>query len=824
MKQETHGDVENQQEESKDYSSRKEEHWFSPKGAHESPQIDLETDSAVKNCWSFAQQVSFRLEFREKRLRKQFYLFRVASTSPLVGIIIAVFVTITFICFWTLFFLNVHTLPLIFLAIVSFIFSVALFWVVVYSRVVISVKAQQSIYRKYFILGETLVTYSFTLTTCLVALFRAFNTCSSLSFVHIFSCSTGRSFHDIPMDITFIILNFPFIFYLIFPFLTIGHALINLAISIVFTLFYTIYFESYVAADWVILNVLFSVFIMLLYRMQSMELFFFTTRYYEMIKNQSSEERALAEKLSHEMRQLIASVAHDLKSPLSAFIQGFESLRDSMNEFGKLVMSLSPDVCGTYRQPFLQGIGFMKRTIDSLVGTYHSFLMTINRCTDYTKISHGIPLTPVLEKVNIREAILTPIGVVKDLQGKVCVESDIDTNISDYVITDRQWLQDNLLCLISNAVKYSIEETSFVRVFLLEEHVDLTVPSQETKDIKSIDKFLCFQVEDFGVGIANTITGKQTKDPNLKINDEDLAQCVFQDPHFDFNQKRDIGGSGLGLRCLAKRTEALQGKYGVASKSGKEQGTIIWFTIPYFPTVGSMERQEKPSGGIQSPPDESFFDIIAERSNKQSSGRLKSAAKEEHTSNIQRQVIQKVSFPTNIGDFHEKDDEAPLLSSLENSLQPHILVVDDSLPILKMLQLVLEKHGYRVTRASNGLEAVEKFVELQDQTSLRQRRKLPLFDAILMDIQMPIMTGIEATKRIREIERSLTPESSSIHYSPSLHHLIVAMSATTDNITISEAYEIGIDEFLPKPFQLQAFENIMRQYHKLISVKESSSH
>eukprot|EP01040_Poterioochromonas_malhamensis_P012226 gene12226-13369_t len=433
-----------------------------------------------------------------------------------------------------------------------------------------------------------------------------------------------------------------------------GHALINLAISIAFTLFYSIYFASYVAADWVTLNVLFSIFIMILYRVQSMELFFFTTRYYETIKRQSSEEREFAEKLSHEMRQLIASVAHDVKSPLSAFIQGFESLRDSMNEFGKLVMSLSPDVCGEYRQPFLEGISFMKRTIDSLVGTYHSFLMTINRCTDYTKISHGIPLTPVLEKVNVREAILTPIGVVKDLQGK-------------------------------------------------------------------------------------------------------------------------------------------------------------------------------PTGGIQSPTDESFFDLIAERSDKQSSARLKNV-KEDHTSNIpqsidtHRKVIRKVSFPTNLGDFYEKDGEAPLLSSLDNSLQPRILVVDDSLPILKMLQLVLEKHGYRVTRASNGLEAVEKFVELQDQTSLRQRRKLPLFDAILMDIQMPIMTGIEATKRIREIERSVTPESSSIHYSPSLHHLIIAMSATTDNITINEAYQIGIDEFLPKPFQLQAFENIMRQYHKLTSVKGSPSH
>ena len=801
--------------------------------------LDMKRQPPVKNCFAFFHTINATLEFRDEEYREQFYLFRVASTSPIFAAIIAMYVTVTFIAFWTFFFRNYHTLPLIFLAIVSFLFTVALFWVVVYARSTVPVKSQQSIYKKWFVRAETTVTYGFTITTSCVALFRALQSCPSLSFEDIFSCSAGKAVRDIPIDITFIILSFPFIFYIIFPFLTIGHVFINMAIAIAFTLSYTIYLRGYVAADWVVLNIIFTVCVVIIYRLQAMELFLYTTKYYKIMKKQASEEGALAEKLSNEMRQLIASVAHDLKSPLSAFIQGFESLRDSMNDFGKLSASLAPIESGKQRQPFLEGISFMRTTINSLVGTYHILLMTINRCTDYTKISHHIPLSPVLEKINLKETILAPMSALKDLLGKVCVELETDCDIyhhlCNFIITDRQWLQDNLLCLISNAVKYSFDGKSFVRVSLEDQLVPSSFKEEgvfvsEVKETESVTHMLRFEVEDFGVGIANTIAFSPKDDLNFQPTNDDLVTAVFQEP--DFTQKKDIGGSGLGLHCLSKRIEALQGRYGVVSKSGAEHGTMIWFTIPYVPTLGSADVKTR-SGGSRSCIDRSFINSLQTRlmEDERCLRRLRSTSssvgcgyfiplKDEGSSGkvaeVPQRIIRKTSFlssPGNPSEPEKKEEEESETSPSESSSKQHLLVVDDSIPILKMLRLVLEKNGYIVTTATNGQEAVEKFVELQSRGFLNRRRTLPLFDAILMDIQMPIMTGIEATKRIREIERSLTPESSSNHYSPSLHHLIIAMSATTDDITISEAYEMGIDEFLPKPFQLQAFQSIVEQYH-----------
>lgn len=71
--------------------------------------------------------------------------------------------------------------------------------------------------------------------------------------------------------------------------------------------------------------------------------------------------------------------------------------------------------------------------------------------------------------------------------------------------------------------------------------------------------------------------------------------------------------------------------------------------------------------------------------------------------------------------------------------QPSILVVDDNEDLLRTLSLILKRSGYCVDTADDGLSAVDKF---------RMRH----FDVALMDILMPRMNGVEAFRRIREID------------------------------------------------------------------------
>src|SRR5690606_17113312 len=75
------------------------------------------------------------------------------------------------------------------------------------------------------------------------------------------------------------------------------------------------------------------------------------------------------------------------------------------------------------------------------------------------------------------------------------------------------------------------------------------------------------------------------------------------------------------------------------------------------------------------------------------------------------------------------------------SLPPlRILVVDDVVPNVQLLEILLRKGGHHVTSATNGAEALALF---QQQT----------FDVVLMDVQMPVMDGLSASQHIRQYER-----------------------------------------------------------------------
>ena len=97
-------------------------------------------------------------------------------------------------------------------------------------------------------------------------------------------------------------------------------------------------------------------------------------------------------------------------------------------------------------------------------------LMTVNRCIDYTKASKGLKLVPRYETIDVYDTLHLPLDCMRNIQQRIHIQlNPIDSVICSYLITDRQWLQENLLCLLSNAVKYSTGGTVTISVFLADE-------------------------------------------------------------------------------------------------------------------------------------------------------------------------------------------------------------------------------------------------------------------------------------------------------------------------------------------------------------------
>ena len=109
-----------------------------------------------------------------------------------------------------------------------------------------------------------------------------------------------------------------------------------------------------------------------------------------------------------------------------------------------------------------------------------------------------------------------------------------------------------------------------------------------------------------------------------------------------------------------------------------------------------------------------------------------------------------------------------------------VLIAEDHPINQKLLRLTLEKRGHRVTVVSNGAEALQA---LDDPG-----KSSPRFDVVLMDLMMPVMDGLEATRRIRQME------SGSGRRIP-----IVAVTACAMDSDREACFEAGMDDYLAKP-------------------------
>ena len=126
---------------------------------------------------------------------------------------------------------------------------------------------------------------------------------------------------------------------------------------------------------------------------------------------------------------------------------------------------------------------------------------------------------------------------------------------------------------------------------------------------------------------------------------------------------------------------------------------------------------------------------------------------------------------------------------IEGNTIKQILLAEDNLINQKVSLQSLRGLGYNVDLAANGKIAVEKFLEND-------------YDLILMDIQMPEMDGITATKEIREIEREQNVENPVI---------IIAITANSIKDDRQKCLEAGMNEYISKPFNLDKFPLIITQ-------------
>jgi CheY-like chemotaxis protein len=649
--------------------------------------------------------------------------------------------------------------------------------------------------------------------------------------------------------------------------------------------------------------------------------------------------------------------------PLTSIVGGIEFIDQVARDLQALCRSATPGVPSPRPlspEQVEDCIRALQHCVTNFRTTNAFMLMTINRCIDYTKASKGLKLVPKPETINLMETLQLPMQCLLDVQTKLPIkllEVPSTTELCSHIITDKQWLQENVLCLLSNAVKYSSEGDVTIAVQLITlDVVDFEQSNRTTSNRSQQGSFKDHQSVHNSVSIPRSYSSKNlqvlpTNKPDitedvqifarsptasrtsiqssskplasktfLRLEVEDhgigITPEIMQSLFAPFKQaQRFAGGTGLGLYSLAKRVEALHGRCGVSSRHDGTSGSLFWFEIPYrpdmisaanavvyrprFPTsIGkkSTHAPTKPStistndslpvslststmvesyrvsgrnlpdpklsstkwdlNDVESDDDNEIRDHVETLSHTRCTKVACNSVFDRQNSHIE----ESSAFPSSPPPDATPSETALVPLARMNSLTRapsarlgfsdlSILLVDDSPAILKLTAMMLRRHGHQTTSAENGAEALKC---IKDQLESHHRP----FDVILMDLQMPVMDGLEATKRIRAMEEDknklirevqkgnilnpLEARSSKERKRASIirarlfdtivfpfqlaqaieadyaaaklsnapkfvHHAIIGVSANSDDVTTQEALQAGMDAFLSKPFSIDSF-------------------
>jgi PAS domain S-box-containing protein len=237
-------------------------------------------------------------------------------------------------------------------------------------------------------------------------------------------------------------------------------------------------------------------------------------------------------------------------------------------------------------------------------------------------------------------------------------------------------------------------------------------------------------------------------DTGIGISDEEKNLLFKSFSQVDTKTTRKYGGSGLGLAISRELVSMMDGEIGVLSK--KNEGSTFWFTI-------KLKKE------LQSKNEDSHFMV----NSKKSESKVLSA-------NLQELDINIVP--------PDSDDQEIIQKKIK------VLVAEDN----KINQLValnfLKKIGYEADIVENGEKAVEAF-------------KSKTYDLILMDQMMPVMDGIEATRKIRT--GNFEGKDQEI--------LIIALTANAMKGDRERLLESGMDDYISKPVLLNDMKAIIEK-------------
>ena len=522
----------------------------------------------------------------------------------------------------------------------------------------------------------------------------------------------------------------------------------------------------------------------------------------ERIIEQTREDKISAQEASEAKSMFLANMSHEIRTPLNGIVGFTELLKDTgleeeQGEFVEIIEKSSENL-----------------------------LEIINNILDLSKIESN--------KLEIEDIIFNPIEefesavevyAVRASEKHIDLGCFIDPELEQPIKGDPTKIKEVIINLLSNAVKFTSSSGAI--------NVNIRKLDSEEDGITRVR----FEVQDSGIGVSN----------------EQKAKIFEAFGQADTSITRKYGGTGLGLTISSRFIELMGGQLDLHSETG--EGTTFFFTLDFeeietlnestrgsFSSINALVLEDAHKSKLQGTYLREYLDfygvsytlfkdaeelellqsqvnydllfidydycgentLLNYSKQPQKLVLLTKATYMKKIDALELEIFKTLYEPLNnsktftlLDSYHSQNFQAKKSKKVNrkkfnadtSKFDANILIAEDNIINQKLIKRTLEEIGLNITIANNGLEAFQK-------------RKDGNFDLIFMDIQMPILDGVEATREILEYEEDYNQA----------HIPIIALTANALKGDREKFLEAGLDEYTTKPLVRDEIISILNHF------------